>query len=391
MKKEGSGVAGGRRAEVYAYLVKLIRSSINGEPVSEKPEAVSWNDVLYESRRQNVSLLVREAIKGLKDAPQGRYADEWQNYCAKLLIKGVHQTVACTELVNALDREGLRVLPLKGYYIRNTYPAPELREMTDLDLFVGDSTAPRTREIMQKLGYHLEDSQELHSEYINPPFLLVELHDKLLPEFTGHQDYYRNVWAKTTPEKDRPNVCHMTPSDTFIYIMMHFVKHYAQFTGGGIRFVIDFFTYCRYYKKELDWDYIWKELTKLEVRELAEDVLGLGQAWFGSGELTDRQRLMASRMCEFGLYGNKDGYVYNQILQLTPKDRNIKIGKLRYFLNVMFPPLRDMTLGYPILKKAPVLLPFTWIARGIRTVFKNPRHIAQQYSIVKDADEPQKS
>ena len=376
---------------VYDYLIKLVRSSINAEPVPEKPEDISWDTLLCESRRQSVSLLVRDALKNLKSGPQGQYADEWQSYCAKLLIKGVHQTVACTELTDAFDQAGLRLLPMKGYYIRKTYPAPELREMTDLDMFVGESTSGDVRKLMAKLGYDLTESQDLHSAYINPPFLLVELHDELLPEFTGYRDYYKNVWEKTVPEKDRPHVCHMTPNDNFIYIMLHFVKHYAQYTGGGIRFVIDFFTYCRYYEKELDWDYIWRELDKLKVRGLAEDVLGLGQAWFGSGEMTERQQMMAARMCEFGSFGSADGYVFNQIMRFTPKDGNTRIGRIRYFLYVMFPPLREMKLGYPVLKKAPVLLPFTWIARGIRTIFKNPKHIANQYKIIKNADEPQKS
>ena len=389
MEKETATVTA--REAVYTYLISLLRSSVNGEPAPEKPENVLWEAVLRESRRQSVSLLVRNAIKNLNDGPQGNYAGEWQNYCAKLIIKGANQSLACKELTDAFDAAGLRMLPMKGYYIRAAYPAPELREMTDLDLFVGNSTSKPVRELMEKLGYSLMTTQDVHSEYIRPPFLLVELHDELLPEFTGRKDYYRDVWKKTVPEKDRPNICHMSASDTFIHIMLHFIKHYAQYTGGGIRFVIDFFTFCRHYEKELDWTYIWSELDSLGERKLAEDVLGLGQAWFGDGELTERQRLMAARMCEFGTFGTKDGYVYNQIERLTPKNGSIRLGRIRYFCYVAFPPLREMKLGYPILNKAPILLPFTWIARGLRTVFKNPKHISEQYSIAKNTNDPKKS
>lgn len=369
-----------------SYLLLLIRCRLNGEAVPEKPEGITWRQLFAESKRQNLLLLAYESIQKLEKGPEGEDLQCWQTWQKKLLTKSISQTIALKELEDTFHSAKIPILPLKGYYLRQTYPAPELREMTDIDLFVGQTSQEMCRQAMESAGYHANGvDHEVHTNYVKLPYVMVELHKKLLPDYVGHGDYYADVWSKAVSKPESPYVYHLSPSDTFIHIMLHFYKHYEKNASCGIRFAVDFFTYCRYYEAQLDWQYIKQELSALGVWQIAEDMLGLSKAWFGDGTMTPQQAQMGERLIRSGVFGNAAGRDFNRIMSLTPKNGNVRIGKLRYFMTILFPPLSEMQLSYPCLQKAPILLPFTWLLRGIRTVFKKPQNIKKYYRDTKNA------
>ena len=372
-------------SDTAAYLLQIIRSSLNGEPTPEKPESVTWAQLFSMSKRQSLALLVYDRVRNLENGPQGELLKKWRNWADKMMTKGVNQTLGCAELMDALDRAKIRTLPMKGYYIRTAYPAPELREMMDIDILVEGNLSDEMQSAMRSIGYEQTAAHDLHATYTKKPYLMVEAHSKLLPDYVGHGDYYQDIWSRVTPEKDRPSICHLSVSDTFIYILLHFVKHFTKNSSCGIRFAIDFYTYCRYYEKEMDWAYIWKELEKLGVKDLAEDVLGLGQAWFGNGEMTQRQMEMGMRMASGGVFGSREGRDHNQIMNYAAKSGSVRIGKLKFFLSAVFPPLEEMKRTRPALQKAPILLPFFWIGRGFKILFTAPKQIVQYIKRIQKA------
>lgn len=366
-------------SDTAAYLLQIIRSSLNGEPTPEKPESVTWAQLYSMSKRQSISLLVFNQIRNLKNGPQGELLEKWRSWADKMMTKGINQTLGSAELMDALDRAKIRTLPMKGYYIRDTYPAPELREMTDIDILVEDNLSDEMQSVMHSLGYEQTDAHDLHATYTQKPYLIVEAHSRLLPTYISYSDYYQDVWSRVKPEEDRPSICHLNASDTLIYILLHFVKHYAVTSSCGIRFAVDFYTYCRCYAKELDWPYIWKELETLGIKELAEDVIGLGQAWFGSGEMTARQAEMGMRMLSGGVFGNKEGRDRNQVMRYAEKSGSVRIGKLKFFFSAVFPPLEEMQRTRPALQKVPILLPFFWIGRCFKILFTAPKQIIAHF------------
>lgn len=368
------------------YFLRLIRCAINAEPVPEKPEEVSWEWLFRESKRHNVSLLVFDSVKKLSDGPKDELQRRWQTWEDKLLTKGINQTLGCQSLTDDLNRAGVKVLPMKGYYIRRTYPIPERREMTDIDVLVDrDPASEEMQQLMASLGYEMTESHSLHTAYTKKPYLMVEMHSKLLPDYVGHGDYYDNIWERAISETERPCVCHLSASDTLIHILLHFYKHYIKNSSCGIRFSIDFFTYCRYYKEKLDWTYINKELEKLGILDVSMDVIGLGEGWFGDGTLTPSQKMMGARMLSSGVFGNLKERDTNEIMKLSGKSGNLRLGKIRFFLDALFPPVSEMKRTYPVLNKAPILLPLTWIARGFCILFRYPQRLSKMIRRTKNA------
>ena len=53
-------------------------------------------------------------------------------------------------------------------------------------------------------------------------------------------------------------------------------------------------------------------------------------------------------------------------------------GKVKYFLKTWFLSAKDLSFRYPVLKKAPILLPVCWIRRIFYSLFFNPSAFKKQ-------------
>lgn len=74
---------------------------------------------------------------------------------------------------------------------------------------------------------------------------------------------------------------------------------------------------------------------------------------------------------ETGLEILSDG-VYGRAEKRWIKESR-KAGRGKYLFGRLFPPFRTMKQAFPVLKKLPFLLPFFWIWRILRGVFKRPK------------------
>ena len=75
---------------------------------------------------------------------------------------------------------------------------------------------------------------------------------------------------------------------------------------------------------------------------------------------------MLEYVIDSGTYGTLAHGVGNEVS---------KRGKLGFFIRKAFLPYRSMCSLYPALKKAPVLLPFCWVARWVRALVKKPEKV----------------
>lgn len=362
----------------YEYLFKLIEAAFTGQIPEEKPENVSWETLYRESKRQNVFMLVYDSVKRLKNGPSEQSAELWKTYYDKLLAKSINQSVEIEKLLALFEEKNIRVLPLKGFFLRDLYPTRELREMSDFDLLVEDDRSGQMQQIMASLGYSAGNAVDHHAEYKKRPYVTIELHNKLLPDRVGRRAYYEDIWQRCALCEGRKTVYHTSKEDFLIFILLHFEKHYYT-AGCGIRFLIDIHAILRSWKDQLDMAYFRKEIEKLSMTEFTDTVFCLEQEIFAQAEETPDARQMLEKMIHLGVFGSRAGREMNIIDSLTPKSGNKKIGKLRYYFRIVFPPLCEMQEQFPVLCRVSFLLPVFWVWRGIKTVFCNPKHISNHY------------
>lgn len=364
---------------VNAYLLALLRACLTETTAPEKPEDVSWRSLLAAAKHQSVSFAAFSVIQTLQARPEGEDLEQWKIWCTKMMAKGANQTVEAQKLMDAFQKAGLRAMPLKGYYTRQLYPQPEMREMTDLDILVDDDRSRKMQDFMAAQGYVLDGMNQCHAEYKKPPYLMVELHNSLVSNrYLRLRAYYRNPWKMAAATPEHPLIYQMNPSDTFVFEIAHFYKHYYYY-GCGIRMLADLWLFLRHNEALLDRAYIEKNLKRQKTDVFARTAVALCRTWFEDGAYDDDQRAMEDKLLRGGLHGQKSMYDEIQIERYAGRHKNTRMGKIRYFLSMVFPSRKEMELQYPFLKKTGVLLPVAWAMRGFRILFRSPGHIGERY------------
>ncbi len=138
--------------------------------------------------------------------------------------------------ITALFSEhGIPSIALKGtQLIRELYPNPAIRPMFDIDLLVKREDLKGAHEILRNAGYRTvggKPPRPDHGYYYDAPYrkesgspVLLELHWDL-----GEKNRYRinvtPIWNRAVRSNQGPYL-EMDDDDTFLYLALHFFKHY---------------------------------------------------------------------------------------------------------------------------------------------------------------------
>lgn len=211
----------------------------------------------------------------------------------------------------------------------------------------------------------------------------VEMHRALLPDESPFAEYYADPWQRALPT-DEESVYRFSPEDEYIFMLMHGYKHFSG-AGSGVRTVLDFYLFLKAYGDTLNREYIDGEIAAADA--LAEK-RGAEGAPLKNFEATLFREIglwfegESAVLDETGLEILSDG-VYGRAEKRWIKESRKK-GRGKYLFGRLFPPFRTMKQAFPVLKKLPFLLPFFWIWRILRGVFKRRKNIAREVRCVNE-------
>ena len=326
------------------------------------------------AKKHSVTNLLYAAVKGDAEFPTALLVA-----LERELFATAHQQLlqeeAAAELFARLRERGIRFLPMKGIVMRPLYPAPELRVSCDVDVLYDKRHRRALDALMREMGYTCEAADPNHDEYHRPPCVTVEMHRNLLTDFKTVDAYYGDIWERLVP-KGEGEFC-MSDEDFYIYQTVHTMKHFI--TGGtGIRSILDTFVYLRA-KPALDRAYLARELDKLGLRAFHENLERLAHAWFGGGEMTEDLVPISEYILGSGTYGLATQKAANATART-------KGGRVGYLFARLFPPYRFMAEKYPSLRRVPILLPFYWLYRLVRTLFAGRGDAGRELRALQTAD-----
>lgn len=366
------------------YLLALLRSALNGSTPPEIPADVCWEDVFLLAKRHSVANMAWYAMSRSPAQPDEETREAWDRYHELAILKDVNQACERDALVGQFSRAGIDILLFKGFELKAIYPQTDYREMADIDALIRPEDVERADALIHSMGYATSSIHfSHHIEYIKKPLFCVELHSTLMPtEYKKYHRYYQNFWDRVTPSAENPHVWQMRQEDAFIYMLAHFAKHYfAQ--GSGIRSVLDVLVYERAYRDRFDWHYIRREMKKLGIYGFYQDTLALAKHWFEGGSVNRRQQNMGDCILDSSTYGARTDSEKFRIQKLS-NNGSRTVGKVKYYLRMVFLPYDIMKTQYPVLRKAPVLLPLFWVVRWFAVLLTRPKRIVQNLRHVKN-------
>lgn len=340
-------------------FMSILNGLINGTRPPDA-EGLDWDRLIPMAYMQN--LLPATAYMNRR---WGLCRDEERNRVLGEILRqtvytGANRNKRFEELSRLFSENGIEHMPVKGWYLKELYPLPELRTFGDVDVLIHRRDRERADRLMISEGFSQKENWEPTYSYIrgNERY---ELHTNLMDgSLDGRADmpeYFEKAWSfgvKRSGECFEPG-----REFHFIYIMCHIAKHLYG-GGAGMRMYLDVGLFVKEYGGMMDWKYIDGEFERLGLSRFYETVMGAVNRWFGlepSGEETEAQE----RLLEYTLSGDLFGKTRDHS---AVKIRNAKSGsRASAILHEAFPPAEALEKRYTFLKGRPWLLPAAWVSR----------------------------
>jgi len=361
---------------IHRGITILLASAVTGEE-RDLPEGFSLEAVLPIVKKQHLAPLVFQgAVNCGFSTKDPIMADLMQQYL-KILIRSEKQIRAVRQLYDAFEENEIDYLPLKGCRMKTLYPKPELRTMGDADILIRDEQYGKVESLMTSLGYTLVHKNQ-HDYGWQREDLMVELHRYLIsPTIPRLHRYFGNGWDRAIRETEYRY--DFSPEDTFLYQFVHMTKHY-QGQGIGSRHILDLYVYLRA-DPDMDDAYIEAELEKMHLQTFYRNIRRVLQVWFEDGipdAVTDH---ITEFIFSAGSWGTRENGACTEVLlrsQAKGKPHNSRLDSL---LRMIFPSIKDLEWRYPVLKKAPWVLPAVWVARWIDVLLHRRWAVATKMTV----------
>ena len=278
-----------------------------------------------------------------------------------------------TELFAYLNTNDIDYLPLKGIILKDYYPEESIREFADNDVLFDEGKDELVKEFFVKKNYEIKEFKKgNHDVYLKKPFFNFEMHRSLFGEDGDNQKivlYFKDYLKKSKIREGKEHF--LTDEDFYIYFTAHTYKHF-HVSGCGFRTLVDYYLFLR--NKELDFKYINKELNKIGLLGFSNQIKTLANKLFDNKPLDANEEEVFLFIASSGTYGTLEHSIEKKV-----KEK----GKFKYLVSRVFPPPSFYKYSYPWAYKCWALIPVAWISRFFRILFRNPKNIRTEISIVK--------
>ena len=283
--------------------------------------------------------------------------------CHSMMISQ-RQMYEIGRLEEAYEQAGIEYMPLKGTVLKALYPQPEMRTMGDADILIKLEQYPQIEPIMEGLGYRFERDYDHELVWKNAS-LYLELHKRVVP--SNSKDFYRYFGTGWQLGSRLTDLCRyeMSPENLFLYIFVHFTKHYRS-SGIGMKHLLDLWVVIKRFA-EMDLEYVCSCLKEMKLYDFYTYTMETVGVWFDGAEENDRTNLITNVIFNSGQYGTHDRGVVNRAI-LAHRGSSARARCSELLLGI-FLPYGEMKKRYGVLAKAPILLPIFWVVRWFEILF----------------------
>ena len=355
-------------------LIYLVSCGVNDEkPDLQRCLKMDLHEICKSAHRHSLVGMAALVLEQVKALPADFIEEKF-----KVIRRMSLYDLEIPKVLDALEKNKIWYLPLKGTLIRKLYPQLQMREMGDCDILCDPSRAADIRKLMKSMGYRCVKFDKIHHDiYEKDPFTF-ELHRRLFNKYSNRAfyDYYNNVKEKLLKDADSDCGYHFSNEDFYIYIICHLYGHYKS-AGTGLRSLLDIYVIRKHYDSIFDKDYLSGEFEKLGLSDFERDISSLAIKVFTGQPLSaDEQKELS-----YFLDSSTQGSFNNALRRKLENDDSIK-AKKRYILRRLFPPKEVVELHYPIVHRHKILYPFLVIYRPFTLFSKKGKRINTELKMV---------
>lgn len=351
--------------DVTGILFSLISSVLTDIPVDEATVKAIDTDSLRElyaiSNKHDIAHIVGEALSKIGKLGSDEVSEKFRKKPVMAVYRYERSKLGLAKICDALEKEHIPFMPLKGAVLREYYPNPWMRTSCDLDILVPKELADRAAEILvDSYGYHREhrNSHEITLSLDNGTH--IELHYELIEDWVANASskILADVWERSTLNEGY-SYWHTMPDELFyFYHIAHMAKHFER-GGCGIRTFIDLYILDNMGGADKDKRDVL--LGEGEMLRFAEAARKLSRVWFKNEPHDEISEKMENYILHGGIYGTLKNSVSVQ--------QNKQGGRVGYAFSKIFLPYNLLRFHYPILEKHRWLTPVMEVRRWGRLIF----------------------
>lgn len=335
---------------------------------------------------------------GIPDEAENRAGIErkWKEAKDKAVRKNMLLDAARQEICSFMESSAIWYMPLKGILLKGLYPKPGMRQMADNDILFDADYREVIRDYMKSRGYQVASfGMGNHDVYKKPPVYNFEMHTSLYGGMNKSVfiDYYGDVKERLIPDEGKQYGYHFKEEDFYVYIISHTYKHYDT-SGVGIRALLDCYLYVREKGKDLDWQYVETELSKLSLSEFEREVRKLSQKIFAKeccfltpeelrSSLTEKEAEQLDYFLYSGAYGSLRNRVEKKMEEIKPEHAEVT-GRMKwkYLMKRLFPGEEHYRAYAPVVYRHRILVPFYLAYRAFRGIFVKRRMLWREAKLL---------
>ena len=286
-------------------------------------------------------------------------------------------------LRDAFNENGLSFLVLKGMCIKGIYPSSDLRQCSDIDIYVGKEGAKKAYDLLTGMGFtnSIYGFDTATDNYKLDKFSYTEIHKQLICDPYPWKDECNKITERLIPLDGHE--LKMSDEDFYLFMLCHIAKH-AKVGGIGMRAVLDVWVYERAYP-DLDRAYIRDKLEKCGLSMFYDRLLRLMHYWFDGAQADTLTLQFADYVAISGWDGLKLQWRASDIDRNYDNTTSKLRLKARAYYKMAFPGFDVLRGSYPVLEKHKLLLPLCYAHRAVKGVLFKPqtiKHVSQTYDEV---------
>lgn len=303
-------------SNTHEILFCLTRAGLGG--VGEWSSGigkVEWAEVIKLAAVQGVLAIAWDGLqkliaKGKIPAEQQPSRDQMLRWLANIdsIEKSyARQKAAIRKLASFYDRNGFRMMLLKGYGLSLCYPTPEHRPCGDIDIWLYGRQQEADALLREKHGVKIDEDKHHHTTFtVNG--ILVENHYDFINVHSHasnveiERELKRLAVAPESKQIDVEGTPITLPAPDFnaLFLLKHMAAHFAAIEIG-FRHICDWAVFVRTYGDKVDWDLLKTTATQFNmhrflgaVNRLCVDRLGIDESMCGG--FVGEDRALAERI-----------------------------------------------------------------------------------------------
>lgn len=370
-------------AQSFPYLLKLLAYALNKESQLPDCSGVNWQALYTLAEFHSLASLVSYAVCDLPDVqkPKGEILDMFRQHQALALVTDSNLSLETELVLSALSDAGIRNLPVKGYVLKNDYPVPSMRSMSDVDIIYDSNKKEAVKAVFASMGYTLDETGE-ELNFTKAPFYHFELHsDNML-----NHVYFTDIFSRGVFENSSLTG-RLNSEDSYLFSLCHLSKHFI-YGGAGIRMIADIYVFCRKHYDKMDKVYLGTELEKLNLKAFESKVRELAFNWFAQDNPCTDTLLADYILCACTFGNARDSFISNAIIR--EKSTGKKHSAFKQYIEKIFVPYSKIAELYPSAEVHRILYPFCLVAYWFERVFRkrniNTKNL-KYYSVSTNSDD----